>query len=67
MAALGVSWGNASAVQAYTIHDLHPFLADQIVARAAAARGLTWHYTRPPVELLEFEMDVRGVALERML
>jgi hypothetical protein len=67
MAALGVDWTDASAVQAYTIHDLHAFLADEIVGRGAAARGLTWHYARPPVELLEFEMDVRGVALERML
>jgi hypothetical protein len=42
-------------------------MADEIVARGAAAKGLTWHYARPPVEALEFEMDVRGVAVERVL
>jgi hypothetical protein len=67
MAALGVGWADSSAVQAYTVHDPHPFMADEIVARGAAAKGLTWHYARPPVEALEFEMDVRGVAVERVL
>jgi len=26
--------------------------------------GLTWHFARPPVQGLDFEMDVRGVAHE---
>ena len=26
--------------------------------------GLTWHYARPPVQGLDYEMDVRGVARE---
>lgn len=64
---LGVSWRETSAVQAYTIHDLHPFLADEIVRRGAARSGLTWHYTRPPIVDLEFEMDCRGVALEMLV
>jgi hypothetical protein len=25
---------------------------------------LTWHFARPPVQGLDFEMDVRGVAQE---
>lgn len=64
---LGVSWKETSAAQAYTIHDLHPFLADEIVRRGAARSGLTWHYTRPPIVDLEFEMDCRGVALEMLV
>jgi hypothetical protein len=64
---LGVSWQETSAVQAYTIHDLHPFLGDEIVRRGAARSGLTWHYTRPPIVDLEFEMDCRGVALEMVV
>ncbi len=67
MAALGVGWAEATATQVYTVHDLHPFLADQIVARGAAADGLTWHYARPPVVGLDYEMDVRGVPLERVV
>ena len=61
---LGVDWEATTAVQAYTIHDLHPFFADEIVRRGAARSGLTWHLTRPPVVDLEFEMDCRGIARE---
>jgi len=28
---------------------------------------LTWHYSRPPVVQIEFEMDCRGTATERVL
>ena len=67
LAALGASWAATTAVQVYTVHDLHPFLADEIARRGAARHGLTWHFNRPPVVDLEFEMDCRGVALERVL
>jgi hypothetical protein len=67
MAALGVDWSKVSASQVYTIHDLHPFLADEIVRRGAAEAGLTWYYARPPVIGLEYEMDVRGTATERVI
>jgi len=67
MAALGFAWADCTGTQAYTVHDLHPFLANEIVARGAAAQGLTWHYCRPPVVDLEFEMDCRGVAREDVL
>jgi hypothetical protein len=63
---LGVSWADTSATQAYSIHDVHPFLADLIVARGAARHGLTWHLARPPVEGLEFEMDCRAIATEHL-
>jgi hypothetical protein len=67
MAALGMEWGDVTASQVYTVHDLHPFLADEIVTRGAAPGGLTWHYARPPVVGLEYEMDVRGVPVERVI
>lgn len=67
MAALGLGWAQVTATQVYTVYDLHPLLADEIVARGAAPGGLTWHYCRPPVEGLDFEMDVRGVPVERVL
>jgi len=67
MGGLGVGWPGATATQAYTVHDLYPFLGDEIVRRGAAAAGLTWHYCRPPIAELEYEMDARGVALERVL
>ena len=67
MAALGQVWANTTAVQVYTVHDLHPFLAAEIVKRGAARAGLTWHYCRPPVTGLDYEMDCRGVAHERVV
>jgi hypothetical protein len=59
-------WEHATATQVYTVHDLHPFLAEEIVRRGAAAAGLTWHFCRPPVRGLEFEMDCRGLGQERV-
>lgn len=67
MAALGFGWADASAAQAYTVHDLHPFLGSEIVRRGAATGGLTWHYCRPPVVGLEYEMDCRHVAREDII
>jgi len=62
--ALGASWAASTATQVYTVHDIHPFLAEEIVARGAMHAGLTWHFARPPVQGLDYEMDVRGVARE---
>ena len=67
LGALGFGWRDTSATQVYTVHDLHPFLADEIVGRGAARGGLTWHFCRPPVVELEYEMDCRGLALEQVI
>ena len=67
MALLGGGWASTTAVQVYTVHDLHPFLGPEIVARGAARHGLTWHFCRPPVIGLDYEMDCRSVAGERVM
>ena len=67
MGALGFTWAQSTAAQLYTVHDPHPFLATEIVRRGAARCGLTWHFARPPVVELEFEMDCRGIAVERVV
>ena len=64
---LGASWADTTATQVYTVHDLHPFLRDEIVKRGAAAAGLNWHFNRPPVVDLEYEMDCRGISSEQVL
>jgi hypothetical protein len=64
---LGFGWTDTTATQVYTIYDLYPFFADEIVQRGAARAGLTWHFNRPPVQELDFEMDCRGVAIERVV
>jgi hypothetical protein len=67
LALLGFDWTATTATQAYTVHDLHPFLADEIVRRGAARAGLSWHFDRPPVQGLEFEMDCRGIRREQVI
>ena len=67
MTALGGGWDTTTGVQVYTVHDIHPFLATEIAARGAARHGITWHYCRPPVLGLEYEMDCRAVLTERMV
>jgi hypothetical protein len=67
LGALGVRWQDATATQVYTVHDIHGLLEAEILPRAGNGAGLTWHYCRPPIEELEFEMDVRGTALEQVL
>ncbi len=64
---LGYGWAHTTATQVYTVHDLYPFLPDAIVGRGAAHSGLTWHFCRPPVQGLEYEMDCRGVAAEHFV
>ena len=65
--ALGYGWADAIATNAYTVHDIGTIIGPEIAARGAAPGGLTWHLARPPVQGLEFEMDVRGAAREIVL
>lgn len=64
---LGTSWAAVTAVQVYTVHEIQAVMREDIVPRAGNGAGVTWHYCRPPIEELEYEMDVRGVAIERVL
>lgn len=66
---LGARWEDATAVDIYTVHDVHALMKDTILSRVgvAALGGLTWHYTRPPVETIEYEMDLRGCRREIVL
>ena len=67
MAALGFNWPDTTAAQVYTVYDLYPFMADEIVRRGAAGSGLTWHFCRPPVIGADYEMDCRSVRVERVI
>ncbi len=67
MRALGFNWSDATASQLYTVHNIYPFMAQEIGRRGAMRAGLTWHLNRPPVVELEYEMDCRGVHFERVL
>jgi hypothetical protein len=64
LSAFGFGWKDTTAAQAYSIHDFHPLMRDELVRRGATRSGLTWHFARPPVIDLEYEMDCRRVMRE---
>jgi len=67
---LGFGWTDAIHTQAYTVQNIGHLVGELLASRGgggACATGLTWHYARPPVIDLEFEMDVRGAAREIVL
>ena len=64
LAEFGFAWQDTTAVQAYTIRDFHAVAAEELVRPGAYRSGLTWHFARPPVIDLEFEMDCRRVMRE---
>jgi len=67
MGAVGFGWKDITAAQAYSIRDFHPVMSEELVRRGAARSGLTWHFARPPVIDLEFEMDCRRVMREAVI
>lgn len=66
---LGVSWDLATAAEIYTVHPFCAFVADEVVKPMArgALHGMLWHYSRPPIVSIEYEMDLRGVRREILL
>jgi len=62
---LSVSWDRATVTQLYTVEKIENLVKK--IQKHIRPSCLTWHYCRPPVAGLEFEMDLRGVAVERVL
>lgn len=67
MSLFGSTWADTSGVQLYTVQNVHHLMEDEIVRRGATRHGLTWHFCRPPVVDLEYEMDCRRVASEQVV
>lgn len=67
LAALGRSWGEVTATQVYTEHDVLGLVTRELRARGAAGSDMVWHPIRPPIVDLDFETDCRGVRLERVI
>jgi hypothetical protein len=66
VAGLEASWEAITVLDLYTIHPPQPFLESTILASLgpAAIHGLHWYFSRPPIEGLEVELDVRAVWQE---
>ncbi|MCB1486263.1 MAG: hypothetical protein KDJ88_02270 [Bauldia sp.] len=65
MAELGFGWADTTATQIYTVHDFHPFAAE--IADCAGGAGMSWHYARPPVVDIDYEMDCRRIPSEGVI
>jgi hypothetical protein len=61
MDGLGVS--GPSVAQVYTAYDFHGVMGE--IEALAPRASVTWHRCRPPIEGLDFEMDLRAVSAER--
>jgi hypothetical protein len=67
MSAFGGTWSQTTGVQLYTVQDVYSLLESELGKRGVFRNGLTWHFNRPPVENLEYEMDCRRVYAERVV
>ncbi len=65
-AALGARWSDITGCQLYTVHSLDSVL-DLLADPVLCAAGISYIPAFPPVQLLEFEVDVRGVSVELTL
>jgi len=63
---LGMAWADVGGVGVYTVQPLHPLLENTLhpSLHEATQCGIDWHYSRPPIAGLEFEMDLRGVRVQ---
>ena len=68
MRTLEADWARATTIDVYTAHPIFGFLEDLLKpAGPAAIHGLRWFPSRPPIQGLEFEVDLRGVGRELVL
>ena len=65
--ALGCDWNAITASQVYTVHDLRPVLEDLFAELAISQIGVAWYPGWPPVNDMEFEVDVRRVRTELVI
>lgn len=66
---LGTTWNSVTAINVYTVHDVNTLLTAEILPLIGHAgdHGVCWHYSRPPIVSIEYEMDVRGCARESVI
>jgi hypothetical protein len=65
--ALGCDWAGITAAQVYTVHDLRPVLENLFAELGISQIGVAWYPGWPPVNDMEFEVDVRRVRTELVI
>ena len=66
---LGGDFRRVTAIDIYTAEPIHALVLDEVLGPAgpAAVHGVRWYPSRPPIQGLDYEMDMRGVAREMIL
>jgi hypothetical protein len=66
---LGATWDRVTVIDVYAVRPIDEIVHQEILPHAgpAAIHGVRWCPSLPPVQGLEFEMDLRGVARELVL
>ncbi len=59
---LGFTWSDVACTQAYSAHNIGGLVESLLASRGFMRTGLSWHFARPPVMGLDFEMDLRGAV-----
>jgi len=62
--ALGLDATVPHSAQIYTVLNIGHLIGECLASAGWARNGLVWHYARPPVEGLDYEMDINGAAAE---
>ena len=57
---LGFKWSDVTGLQAYSVHNIGSLVEEIFAKNDYLPCGLQWHFARPPVAGLDFEMDLRG-------
>lgn len=63
---LGTTWSAVTRTNVYTAHSMDRIVPEVLEPQTgiASRHGLNWFFSRPPIEDIEYEMDVRGVQTE---
>lgn len=59
---LGFTWNDVACTQAYSVHNIGGLVERLLASQDFMRNGLSWHFARPPVMGLDFEMDLRGTV-----
>jgi hypothetical protein len=63
---MNVAWSDVTQSNIYTVHNIYPLMEPAIMPslHEGGRHGVRWHFARPPVLEIEFEMDLRGLRRE---
>ncbi len=57
---LSFKWSDVACTQAYSVHNIGGLVESLLASQGRISHGLNWYFARPPVQGLDFEMDLRG-------